>query len=58
MAVAKKAAPKKVAFGGYAVNFKGRTETMEQVFGKKPITPAAMTKAIWAYVKEHELGGK
>ena len=46
------------AFGGYAVNFKGRTETMEDVFGSKPIAPSEMTKRLWAFVKKHELGGK
>lgn len=46
------------AFGGYAVNFKGRKESMEDVFGSKPIAPSEMTKKLWAYVKKHELGGK
>jgi hypothetical protein len=51
-------AGKKGAFGGYGVNFKGRKETLEQVFGKKPVPPAQMTKIIWDFVKKHKLGGK
>ena len=39
---------KKPAFGGYAISFSGRTETVEQVFGNKPIAPSEMTKKIWA----------
>jgi hypothetical protein len=52
------ATAKKKAFGGYAVNFSGRTETLEDVFGKKPISPAEMTKVLWALVKKKKLGGK
>ena len=46
---------KKKAFGGYAINFTGRKETVEQVFGKKPIAPSEMTKKIWAFVKSKKL---
>lgn len=49
---------KKPAFGGYNLVFEGCYETMEQVFGKKPITPAQMTKIIWKYIKKYHLGGK
>ena len=55
--VAKRKGPKK-AFGGYAINFKGRTETLEQVFGNKPIGPSEMTKRIWKFVKSRKLAGK
>ena len=48
----------KKAFGGYSINFKGRKDTVEDVFGSKPIAPSEMTKKIWAYVKKHKLGGK
>lgn len=48
----------KAAFGGYSISFAGRTDTMEKVFGSKPIGPSEMTKKIWAYVKEHKLAGK
>lgn len=48
----------KVKFGGYSVSFKGRKETMEDVFGGKPIPPSEMTKRLWAYVKKHGLGAK
>ena len=61
----KKAAPKrkapakkKAAFGGYAINFAGRTETVEQVFGKKPVAPSEMTKKIWAFVKSKGLSNR
>jgi len=56
----KKAAPKskKPAFGGYAINFAGRNETVEQVFGKKPIAPSEMTKKIWAFVKSQNLSNR
>jgi hypothetical protein len=52
MAAAKK------AFGGYSINFKGRQETLEEVFGKNPIGPSEMTKKIWAFVKAKKLAGK
>ena len=56
----KKAATKtkKQAFGGYAINFAGRRETVEQVFGKKPIAPSEMTKKIWAFVKAEGLSNR
>jgi hypothetical protein len=49
---------KKSAFGGYAINFAGRKDTVEDVFGKKPITPSEMTKKIWAFVKSNGLSNK
>lgn len=48
----------KKAFGGYTVSFKGRTETVEHVFGSKPIAPSEMTKKLWAFVKSKKLAGK
>ncbi len=63
--ITKKATPKKTAtktkkpaFGGYAINFAGRKETVEQVFGKKPIAPSEMTKKIWAFVKSNSLSNR
>jgi hypothetical protein len=54
-----KAKPKKsMAFGGYAVNFKGRTDTLESLFGATPIPPSSMTKKLWDYVKRHRLATK
>ena len=50
--------PEKKAFGGYAVSFKGCTETMEHVFGSSPIAPSEMTKKLWVYVKSKNLAGK
>ena len=49
---------KKVAFGGYAINFKGRTETMEEVMGTAPLAPSEMTKKLWAHVKSKKLANK
>ena len=49
---------KKKAFGGYSIDFKGRTETLEEVFGKKPIGPSEMTKKIWQFVKRKRIAGK
>ena len=37
------------------VNFKGRTETLEKVFGSKPIPVTQMTKSIWQIVKKYKL---
>ncbi len=48
-------ATKKAAFGGYTINFKGCTATMEAVFGNKPVSPSDMTKKLWAFVKRHRL---
>ena len=60
MAVKKKTTTKtkKPAFGGYAISFSGRKETVEQVFGTKPIAPSEMTKKIWAFVKENGLSNR
>ena len=52
------ATTKKPAFGGYAINFKGCSDTVESVFGSKPIGPSEMTKRIWAYVKRKRLAKK
>jgi hypothetical protein len=51
-------ATKKVAFGGYCINFKGCTDTVEAVFGNKPISPSDMTKKLWAFVKKEKLAKK
>ena len=49
---------KKPTFGGYKISFKGRKETVEEVFGKKALAPSEMTKAIWKFVKGKRLAGK
>ena len=48
----------KKKFGGYGVNFKGCTETREDIMESTPIGPAEMTKKLWAYVKSKKLGSK
>ncbi len=53
-----KSKSKKPAFGGYAINFAGRQETVEQVFGNKPIAPSEMTKKIWTFVKAKSLSNR
>ncbi len=55
---ATKSKTKKLPFGGYAINFAGRKETVEQVFGNKPIAPNEMTKRIWKFVKAKSLSNR
>jgi len=50
--------PVKKPFGGYAICFKGCTETAEDIFGTGKIPPSEMTKKIWAYVKSKGIAGK
>lgn len=52
------AAKPKKAFGGYRISFKGRVDTVEQVFGSEPIAPSEMTKKLWEYVKSRKLSLK
>jgi len=49
---------KKKKFGGYSISFAGRKETLEQIFGKKPISPSEMTKKLWKFIKAKKLGKK
>ncbi len=49
---------KKKPFGGYAISFSGRTETVEDVFGKGRVTPSEMTKKIWKFIKAKRLASK
>jgi hypothetical protein len=53
-----KKASKKPAFGGYAISFRGRTDSLESLFGAEPIGPAEMTKKLWSYVKRKGLASK
>ncbi len=53
-----KSKSKRKPFGGYAISFAGRTETVEQIFGKKPVTPSEMTKKIWVFIKSRRLANK
>lgn len=46
-------------FGGYQVSFlEVQDVSLGQVFGKKPISTPEMTKKLWAFIKENNLGGK
>jgi hypothetical protein len=56
--VVKKKVGKKKAFGGYVICFKGCKDSVEKVFGSKPIAPSEMTKLIWKYVKGKKLSNK
>ncbi len=49
---------KKKPFGGYAISFSGREETLEDVFGKGKVTPSEMTKKIWKFIKAKRLASK
>jgi len=42
-------------FGGKKINFSGRKETLEQVFGNSGITPMEMNKKVWAFIKANNL---
>lgn len=53
-----KSKAKKKPFGGYAISFSGRSETVEEVFGKASITPSEMTKKIWKFVKAKRLSNR
>lgn len=48
---------KKKPFGGFNIRFDNCTETMEQVFGRKSISPAMMIKILWKYIKKYRLAG-
>ncbi len=51
----RKRKPKRLPFGGYAIDFSGREETLEDVFGWRPISPAQMTKRLWTFIKRRHL---
>ena len=55
--VSKKRKAKK-PFGGYSISFKGRDESLEQVFGKTSVTPSEMTKKLWKFIKSRKLSNK
>jgi len=48
----------KKPFGGYTISFKGRTDSVEKVFGPGKITPSEMTKKIWEFIKKNKLSSK
>ncbi len=39
----------------FRVDFKGQEETLEDVFGKKPVPVTSMTKILWAVIKKKKL---
>mgnify|MGYP001557963109 CR=1 FL=1 len=42
-------------FGGMQISFKGRRETMEDVFGPRDLGPAEMTALLWRFIKRQGL---
>ena len=54
----RKSKGKKKPFGGYALSFSGRTETVEQVFGGGDVTPSEMTKKLWKFIKAKKLANR
>jgi hypothetical protein len=51
----RKSKSKKKPFGGYAISFAGRKETLEQVFGRANVIPSQMTKKLWNFIKAKRL---
>ena len=49
---------KKKPFGGYSISFKGRDETLEQVFGSGDVAPSQMTKKLWNFIKSKRLASR
>ena len=43
------------AFGGYMIK---PDANMAKIIGNKPVSPAQMTKKIWAYIKKNKLAKK
>lgn len=56
--VEKKVEKKGQKFGGYTVDFKDQNTTLEDLFGKKPVTTPEMTKKLWTHIKKNKLGGR
>jgi len=49
---------KRVPFGGYGIDFTNCHDTLEEVFGNKPVSPPQMTKLIWKYIKRKRIASK
>jgi len=48
-----------MAFGNYKINFsQAREVTLGEVFGTGDISPPEMTKKLWNFVKQNNLGKK
>ncbi len=48
-----------MAFGNYRINFAPvKNVTLEQVFGTGDMAPSEMTKKLWDFVKQNNLGSK
>ena len=58
MTLTKGADMAKQAFGGMVIDFTGRSETAEQLFGTKDLSPGAVTAKLWAFIKANGLQRK
>ncbi|MCK4634526.1 MAG: hypothetical protein KAT37_01495 [Candidatus Aenigmarchaeota archaeon] len=48
-----------MAFGNYKINFSSvGNVTLSEVFGTGDMSPPEMTKKLWAFVKQNNLGKK
>lgn len=48
-----------MAFGNYKINFSPVADTtLAEVFGTGGMSPPEMTKKLWAFVKQNNLGKK
>jgi len=56
--ISRKTKGKKKPFGGYALSFSGRTETVEEIFGRGEVTPSEMTKKLWKFIKAKKLANR
>lgn len=56
--ISRKSKGKKKPFGGYALSFSGRTETVEEIFGRGEVTPSEMTKKLWKFIKAKKLANR
>ncbi|MBI2061054.1 MAG: hypothetical protein HYT87_14905 [Nitrospirae bacterium] len=45
----------KKPFGGMTIDFGGRKESIESVFGTGALKPSDMTKKLWSFIKSKKL---
>ncbi len=42
-------------FETYEVSFEDRAESLEDVFGRRPLTFSEMTKKLWDFIRDNKL---
>jgi 2-iminobutanoate/2-iminopropanoate deaminase len=52
---ARKSTARRQEFAGYMIDFKGCTESLEQLFGTRDLSPSEMIRKLWAYIKRKKL---